>query len=103
MHNSHDPQVLPVRDGVSPSCVVVPTQRQGLLIDFLCERLPAVGRAAWLQRMEAGEVVSEQGDAALPQGHDQGGLVDDGAASGVDEDSARLHAGKGGGIKKADS
>ena len=67
MHNSHDPQVLPVRDGVSPSCVVVPTQSQGLLIDFLCERLPVVGRAAWLQRMAAGEVVSEQGDAALPQ------------------------------------
>ena len=39
MHNSHDPKVLPVRDGVSPSCVVLPQQAQGLLIDFLSERL----------------------------------------------------------------
>lgn len=64
MHNSHDPKVLPVRDGVSPSCVVLPSQRQGLLIDFLCERLPAVSRQDWLRRIEQGEVVSERGEAA---------------------------------------
>lgn len=66
MHNSHDPKVLPVRDGVSPSCVVLPSQGQGLLIDFLCERLPAVGRDDWMRRMAAGEVVSEQGHKAGP-------------------------------------
>src|SRR5256885_2486095 len=42
MHNAHDPKVLPIRDGVSPSCVVLPSQGGGLLIDFLAERLPAV-------------------------------------------------------------
>ena len=26
MHNAHDPKVLPIRDGVSPSCVVLPSQ-----------------------------------------------------------------------------
>ena len=66
MHNSHDPKVLPLRDGVSPSCVVTPTQEQGLLIDFLCERLFSVGRTNWLRRMAAGEVVSERGDKAGP-------------------------------------
>lgn len=35
MHNAHDPKVLPIRDGVSPSCVVLPSQGGGLLIDFL--------------------------------------------------------------------
>ena len=44
MHNAHDPKVLPLRDGVSPSCVVLPSQGGGLLIDFLAERLPAVAR-----------------------------------------------------------
>ncbi|RGE39334.1 pseudouridine synthase [Comamonas testosteroni] len=67
MHNSHDPKVLPLRDGVSPSCVVTPTQGQGLLIDFLCERLPAVSRMDWLQRMAAGEVVSELGEKTGPE------------------------------------
>lgn len=67
MHNSHDPKVLPLRDGVSPSCVVLPSQGQGLLIDFLARRLPAVTHADWLRRMLAGEVVSERGQAATPQ------------------------------------
>lgn len=67
MHNSHDPKVLPLRDGVSPSCVVLPSQGQGLLIDFLARRLPAVTHADWLRRMRAGEVVSERGQAATPQ------------------------------------
>jgi tRNA pseudouridine32 synthase/23S rRNA pseudouridine746 synthase len=67
MHNSHDPKVLPLRDGVSPSCVVLPSQGEGLLIDFLAQRLPAVTHADWLRRMQAGEVVSELGQAATPQ------------------------------------
>ncbi|WP_312306289.1 pseudouridine synthase [Pulveribacter sp.] len=61
MHNPHDPRVLPMRDGVSPSCVVLPSTGTGLLLDFLSTRLPAVPRADWLRRMEAGEVVDEHG------------------------------------------
>ena len=64
MHNPHDPRVLPMRDGVSPSCVVLPSTGSGLLLDFLTQRLPAVPRADWLRRIAAGEVVDELGRAA---------------------------------------
>lgn len=64
MHNSHDPRVLPMRDGVNPCCVVLPSQGQGLLLDFLARRLPAVSREDWLRRLHAGEVVDEWGRAA---------------------------------------
>lgn len=67
MHNPHDPKVLPIRDGVSPSCVVLPSQGGGLLIDFLAARLPAVSRGDWLRRMQQGEVVDEHGRAAQAQ------------------------------------
>ncbi len=67
MHNTHNPKVLPLRDGVSPSCVVAPSQGAGLLLDFLCERLPDVGRARWLGRIEEGEVVSELGEVTTAQ------------------------------------
>ena len=59
MYNTHDPQVLPIRDGVKPSCVVLPSVGQGSCLDFLVERLPAVSRADWLVRMAQGEVVDE--------------------------------------------
>ena len=38
MHNSHDPRVLPMREGVSPSCVVLPAVGPGLLLDFLVQK-----------------------------------------------------------------
>jgi tRNA pseudouridine32 synthase/23S rRNA pseudouridine746 synthase len=66
MHNPNDPRVLPVRAGVSPSCVVTPSQGDGLLIDFLASRLPVVDRAAWQARMERGEVVDEHACAVTP-------------------------------------
>ncbi|MDY0108141.1 MAG: pseudouridine synthase, partial [Giesbergeria sp.] len=55
--------VLPLRDGVSPSCVVLPSAGQGSVLDFLAQRLPAVSRVAWQARMQAGEVVDERGEA----------------------------------------
>lgn len=61
MYNRHDPQVLPMRDGVNPSCVVLPSQGEGSMLDFLAQRLPAVARQDWLRRMEAGEVMDEFG------------------------------------------
>jgi tRNA pseudouridine32 synthase/23S rRNA pseudouridine746 synthase len=67
MYNRHDPQVLPMRDGVSPSCVALPSQGQGTLLDFLAQRLPAVSRAEWQRRMEAGEVVDEFGVGVTAQ------------------------------------
>lgn len=67
MYNSHDPRVLPVRDGVSPSCVVQPSAAQGPVVDFLAHHLPAVSRDDWLRRMALGEVVDEFGAPATPQ------------------------------------
>jgi tRNA pseudouridine32 synthase/23S rRNA pseudouridine746 synthase len=61
---------LPLRDGVSASCVSVPaahssTHCTGLLIDFLVARMPGVGRDEWLARLRRGDVLDEQG-LALP-------------------------------------
>ncbi|MBY0455145.1 MAG: pseudouridine synthase [Burkholderiaceae bacterium] len=52
-----------MRNGVSASCIVLPATGQGSLLDFLAQRLPTVGRAQWLQRIEAGDVVDEHGVA----------------------------------------
>jgi tRNA pseudouridine32 synthase / 23S rRNA pseudouridine746 synthase len=57
MHNPHHPHAPPMRDGVGPSCVVLPSQGQGSMLDFLAQRLPVVTRDEWLQRMQAGDVV----------------------------------------------
>ncbi len=67
MHNPHDPKVLPLRDGVAPSCIVLPHQGEGSMLDFLAQRLPAVSRAAWQARMLAREVVDEHGQVAAPE------------------------------------
>lgn len=61
MHNTHDPQVLPMRDGVKPSCVVLPLQGEGSCLDYLAARMPTVARGAWLERIQRGEVVDELG------------------------------------------
>ena len=74
MHNPHHPHVLPVRDGVSPSCVVLPTYGQGSMLDFLAQRLPVVARDEWRQRMLAGEVVDERGQPVVPERPFEGGL-----------------------------
>ena len=63
MDTPRPPLVLPTRDGVSPSCVVLPSRGHGSLLDFLAQRLSAVSRDAWQARMEAGEVVDERGEA----------------------------------------
>lgn len=55
---------IPMRDGVSPSCVALPRMRVPpwpTLLDYLAERLPTVSRQAWAERMNTGEVVDDQG------------------------------------------
>lgn len=74
MHNPHHPHVLPVRDGVSPSCVVLPTHGQGSMLDFLAQRLSVVARDEWRQRMLAGDVVDERGQTVVPERPFEGGL-----------------------------
>lgn len=61
---------IPMRDGVSPSCVALPRMRVApwpTLLDFLAERLPRVPRTEWLQRMQAGEVVGDDGLPLPPE------------------------------------
>ncbi|MBC7215385.1 MAG: pseudouridine synthase [Burkholderiaceae bacterium] len=56
-----------MRAGVSPSCLALPSRGSGTMLDHLAERLPALSRAAWQQRMEAGEVVDERGATVTPE------------------------------------
>jgi tRNA pseudouridine32 synthase/23S rRNA pseudouridine746 synthase len=63
-----------MRDGVGPSCVVLPTHGQGSMLDFLAERLPAVNRGAWQARLLAGDVVDERGLPVAPDRPFEAGL-----------------------------
>ena len=56
-----------MRDGVSPSCVVLPAHNAAPLLDRLAAHLPVVGRDEWLARMLAGDVVDAQGQPARPE------------------------------------
>ena len=55
-----------MRDGVTPSCVVLPSQGQGSMLEFLAARLPTVSAAGWAQRMAQGDVVDEFGVPVTP-------------------------------------
>ncbi len=74
MYKTHHPAVLPLRNGVSPSCVALPSAGQGSMLDFLAQRLPAVSRAQWLERLEAAEVVDEYGAVVTPERAFQPGI-----------------------------
>ena len=56
-----------MREGVSPSCVVLPAHHAAPLLDRLAAHLPVVGRDEWLARMLAGDVVDAQGQPARPE------------------------------------
>ena len=58
---------LPMRNGVSPSCVALPHQGAGSILDFLLQRLPGVCEEEWRQRMAAGDVVDERGAPVTPE------------------------------------
>jgi tRNA pseudouridine32 synthase / 23S rRNA pseudouridine746 synthase len=63
-----NPQI-PAREGVSPSCVVLPHHRHApwsLLLDFLVERLSVVDRATWAERLARGDVLDDAGRPLLP-------------------------------------
>jgi tRNA pseudouridine32 synthase/23S rRNA pseudouridine746 synthase len=52
---------LPVVDGVAPSRQHLPPGHWRTVLEFLTERHPGVGEAAWLSRMERGEVLDDRG------------------------------------------
>ena len=53
---------LPMRDGVSPSCVGLPGGAWPTIADFLVERFPPITPQAWGERILAGDVVDEHGE-----------------------------------------
>jgi len=57
---------LPTRDGVSASTVAAPPGPWATVLDFLAERIPAVTREDWVQRMGRGEVLDAQGRPVMP-------------------------------------
>ena len=74
-HVPKNPRIA-MRDGVSPSCVALPRVRQSpwpLLIDHLVERLPRIPRAEWVDRMQAGSVLDEDGQPLHPDAPYVGG------------------------------
>jgi tRNA pseudouridine32 synthase/23S rRNA pseudouridine746 synthase len=69
---------MPVRHGVSPSCVALPAVKPGTspwanTLDFLVQRMPGVGRTEWEARLRQGEVLDEQGLAVPPDAPYRGG------------------------------
>ena len=60
----HRPNPPPARLGVSPSCVVLPSELDGpwsTVGDFLIDRFPGVPASVWQQRLEQGDVVDDAG------------------------------------------
>ena len=57
------PEPLPMRDGVSASRVSLPTGKWATLLDFLCERFPAVSKQEWVARIHKEHVLHEDGSS----------------------------------------
>lgn len=55
--------MLPVRNGIGPSCVGLPAGPWPSLLAFLVQRFPAISADTWVQRMARGDVVDEAGQA----------------------------------------
>lgn len=61
------PNAPPPRNGVGPSSVVLPQGPWTTVLEFLVQRFPAVSPAQWLQRLQDGDVVDDQGQVLTPQ------------------------------------
>ena len=57
----HRPNPPPDRNGVGPSCVVTLAGPWANMLDFLTERFAGISTAVWMQRLQAGDVVDDQG------------------------------------------
>ncbi len=58
--------MLPVRDGVGPSQVSLPTGGWTCMLDFLVQRFPAIAATEWTARMAGGDVVDGAGERVAP-------------------------------------
>ncbi len=57
----------PHHNGISPSCVILPTGSWATIADFLAHRFPHINRQTWRDRMASGMVISEDGTHILPE------------------------------------
>jgi tRNA pseudouridine32 synthase/23S rRNA pseudouridine746 synthase len=55
------PNPPPARDGLNPSCVVVPAGAWATALKFFCWRFDKVERSDWVKRFAGGDVVDEDG------------------------------------------
>ncbi len=62
----HRPNPPPPRAGVGASCVVLPAGPWATVLEFLVQRFPGVPAADWLARLQAGDVVDDQGHTLTP-------------------------------------
>ena len=60
--NARRPPPLPTRDGVGPSCAVLPEGAWPTIAAYLAHRFAAISAEVWAERMANGEVVDEHGD-----------------------------------------
>ena len=70
----HRPNAPPSRNGVGASCVVLPAGPWTLVVDFLPQRFPGVSMDTWLQRLDAGDVIDDQGQVLGPNAPYRAGL-----------------------------
>ena len=61
------PNAPPTRDGVGASSVVLPEGLWATVLEFLVQRFPGIPHAQWLQRLQDGDVVDDQGLVLAPQ------------------------------------
>ena len=54
--------LLPTRDGIGPSCIVLPAGDWPRVIDFLAVRFPAIARDEIADRMQRGDVRDDRGE-----------------------------------------
>ena len=74
-HRPKNPAIA-MRAGVSASCLALPRVRLSpwpTVLDHLAERLPALSRQAWAERIAAGSVLDEAGQALAPDAPYAGG------------------------------
>ncbi len=65
---------LPTKNGVGPSCIVLPQGPWPTIAAFLIERFPGVAKEAWQHRMNQREVLDEHGTPITPTQRHQAGL-----------------------------
>ena len=65
---------LPTKNGVGPSCIVLPQGPWPTIAEFLIERFSGVSKSTWQHRIQHGEVFDNYGTPITPTQRHQAGL-----------------------------